>query len=107
MAIETLEPATTVAPREGCTDEQLARAAAAGDVQAFEALYERHHRGLLSFCRHMLGGVHDAEDVVQHHVHRGGHRLPRSGGADLRARVALHGRAEPLRLPPARAPPRA
>ena len=62
----TLEPTTTVARREGCTDERLARAAAAGDVGAFEVLYERHHRGLLSFCRHMLGGVHDAEDVVQH-----------------------------------------
>ena len=49
-----------------CTDEQLARAAGRGDVRAFEALYERHHRPLLSFARHMLGRSHDAEDVVQH-----------------------------------------
>jgi RNA polymerase sigma factor (sigma-70 family) len=44
----------------------LARAAGRGDVAAFEALYERHHRALLSFSRHMLGRAHDAEDVVQH-----------------------------------------
>jgi RNA polymerase sigma factor (sigma-70 family) len=48
------------------TDEQLARAAGRGDVAAFEALYERHHRALLSFARHTVGSPHDAEDVVQH-----------------------------------------
>jgi hypothetical protein len=48
------------------SDEQLARAAGRGDVAAFEALYERRHRALLSFARHMLGRAHDAEDVVQH-----------------------------------------
>ena len=48
------------------SDEQLARAAGRGDVAAFEALYDRHHLQLLSFSRHMLGRVHDAEDVVQH-----------------------------------------
>jgi RNA polymerase sigma factor (sigma-70 family) len=52
--------------RGGGSDEQLARAAGRGDVAAFEALYERYHVQLLSFSRHMLGRVHDAEDVVQH-----------------------------------------
>ena len=33
---------------------------------AFEVLYDRHHRGVLSFCRHMLGSPEDAEDAVQH-----------------------------------------
>jgi RNA polymerase sigma factor (sigma-70 family) len=47
-------------------DAELAHAAGSGDAAAFEALYERHHRALLSFARHMLGRVHDAEDVVQH-----------------------------------------
>ena len=37
-----------------------------GDAEAFAALYERHHRGLLSFCRHTLGSREEAEDVVQH-----------------------------------------
>jgi RNA polymerase sigma factor (sigma-70 family) len=58
-------PRITPRPRRR-TDGELARAAGHGDTRAFEALYERHHRGLLSFSRHMLGGLHDAEDVVQH-----------------------------------------
>jgi RNA polymerase sigma factor (sigma-70 family) len=33
---------------------------------AFEAIYDRHHRGILSFCRHMLGDADEAEDAVQH-----------------------------------------
>jgi RNA polymerase sigma factor (sigma-70 family) len=61
-------PGPSVASRRcgTSTDEQLARAAGRGDVAAFEALYERYHLQLLSFARHMVGGVHDAEDVVQH-----------------------------------------
>ncbi len=33
---------------------------------AFETLYDRHHRSILSFCRHMLGSAEEAEDAVQH-----------------------------------------
>ncbi|MCA1699218.1 MAG: sigma-70 family RNA polymerase sigma factor, partial [Actinobacteria bacterium] len=29
-------------------------------------MYDRHHRGVLAFCRHMLGSREEAEDVVQH-----------------------------------------
>jgi RNA polymerase sigma factor (sigma-70 family) len=47
-------------------DEGLAVRAAAGDDAAFEVLYERHVSGILSFCRHMLGSVEEAEDVAQH-----------------------------------------
>ncbi|MEA2410616.1 MAG: hypothetical protein QOC77_1177 [Thermoleophilaceae bacterium] len=36
-----------------------------GNEAAFEAVYDRHHRGILSFCRHMLGSVDEAEDAVQ------------------------------------------
>jgi DNA-directed RNA polymerase specialized sigma24 family protein len=32
---------------------------------AFEAVYDRHHRAILSFCRHMLGSAEEAEDAVQ------------------------------------------
>jgi RNA polymerase sigma factor (sigma-70 family) len=60
------EPVRASPLRAAKSDEQLARAAGRGDVAAFEALYERHHRALLSFSRHMLGRAHDAEDVVQH-----------------------------------------
>jgi len=48
------------------SDEALAERARAGDEVAFEVLYERHAPGVLSFCRHMVGGREEAEDAVQH-----------------------------------------
>ena len=36
-----------------------------GDERAFELLYDRHHRPLLSFCRHMLGNQEEGEDALQ------------------------------------------
>jgi RNA polymerase sigma factor (sigma-70 family) len=66
VAISASETSTSILRGRPRTDAELARAAGRGHVEAFEALYERHHRGLLSFSRHMLGRVHDAEDVVQH-----------------------------------------
>ena len=46
-------------------DDRLASAVRAGSDAAFEVLYERHHRPLLAFCRHMLGSREEAEDAVQ------------------------------------------
>ena len=46
-------------------DARLAELAAAGDERAFEAVYDRHHRPLLGFCRHMLGSQDEAEDALQ------------------------------------------
>jgi RNA polymerase sigma factor (sigma-70 family) len=66
MTTATIESPRTSPRRSAREDGELARAAGRGDVAAFEALYERHHRALLSFARHMLGRLHDAEDVVQH-----------------------------------------
>jgi RNA polymerase sigma factor (sigma-70 family) len=37
-----------------------------GHDAAFEVLYDRHHRAILAFCRHMLGSREEAEDAVQH-----------------------------------------
>ena len=48
------------------SDERLVSRVRSGDEAAFEAIYDRHHRGLLSFCRHMLGDQQEAEDAVQH-----------------------------------------
>jgi RNA polymerase sigma factor (sigma-70 family) len=48
------------------SDERLVDALRGGSEAAFEVLYTRHHRGVLSFCRHMLGSVEEAEDAVQH-----------------------------------------
>jgi RNA polymerase sigma factor (sigma-70 family) len=47
------------------TDERLVDQVRRGNETAFEAIYDRHHRGILSFCRHMLSSVEEAEDAVQ------------------------------------------
>ncbi|HWT26076.1 MAG TPA: RNA polymerase sigma factor, partial [Solirubrobacteraceae bacterium] len=47
-------------------DDRLAAMVRAGSEPAFEALFDRHHRTMLSFCRHMLGSREEAEDAVQH-----------------------------------------
>ena len=47
------------------TDYALAQAAAAGDMPAFEALYERHHRRVYSLCLRMTGNTAEAEDLAQ------------------------------------------
>ena len=51
-----LDSSTTRASRRGSR---------AGDEAAFAELYDRHHKPLLSFCRHMLGNVQDGEDALQ------------------------------------------
>ena len=48
------------------SDERLVELVRSGSERAFEAIYARHHRGVLSFCRHMLGSADEAEDVLQH-----------------------------------------
>src|SRR3954452_6983315 len=48
------------------SDGDLVARLRAGDDAAFEAIYDRHHRGLLAFCRHMLGSREEAEDALQH-----------------------------------------
>ena len=46
-------------------DEHLVGALRRGDERAFETIYDRHHRALLGFCRHMLGSREEAEDALQ------------------------------------------
>jgi RNA polymerase sigma factor (sigma-70 family) len=48
------------------SDQRLVALIREGRAAAFEAVYDRHHRGILSFCRHMLGDPQEAEDAVQH-----------------------------------------
>src|SRR4051812_20877360 len=47
------------------SDARLAARLREGDDDAFEAIYDRHQRGLLAFCRHMLGSREEAEDALQ------------------------------------------
>ena len=64
-------PRPTGAPRSAvllrlASDERLVAHVRGGSEAAFEVLYDRHHRGILGFCRHMLGSVQEAEDALQH-----------------------------------------
>jgi len=47
------------------TDYELAQAAADGDMQSFEQLYERHHRRVYSLCLRMTTNAAEAEDLAQ------------------------------------------
>jgi RNA polymerase sigma factor (sigma-70 family) len=48
------------------SDSRLVALVRQGWPAAFETIYNRHHRGILSFCRHMLSDPDEAEDAVQH-----------------------------------------
>jgi RNA polymerase sigma factor (sigma-70 family) len=47
-------------------DERLVEQVRRGNDAAFEVIFDRHHRGILAFCRHMLASAEEAEDAVQH-----------------------------------------
>jgi RNA polymerase sigma-70 factor (ECF subfamily) len=47
------------------SDHALARNAAAGDMEAFEELYERHNRRVYSLCLRMTQNATEAEDLTQ------------------------------------------
>src|SRR3954452_23454078 len=47
------------------SDEALVAHVRSGRDAAFEVLFDRHHRSILAFCRHMLGSREEAEDAVQ------------------------------------------
>ena len=61
----------------------------AGDDTAFETIYDRHHRGILGFCRHMLGSREEAEDAVQH-VFLAVHRNLRESDRDVALKPWLY-----------------
>ncbi|MFL5910683.1 MAG: sigma-70 family RNA polymerase sigma factor [Gaiellaceae bacterium] len=48
------------------TDERLVEQIRRGNDAAFEVVYDRHSGAILSFCRHMVGSLEEAEDAVQH-----------------------------------------
>jgi RNA polymerase sigma factor (sigma-70 family) len=64
------------------SDARLAQLAARGDERAFEVLYDRHHRALLGFCRHMVGSPDEAEDALQQTFLRAHRALLAHGAPD-------------------------
>ncbi|HZB75408.1 MAG TPA: RNA polymerase sigma factor [Solirubrobacteraceae bacterium] len=48
------------------SDDRLVELVRGGSEPAFEVVYDRHHRGILAFSRHMVGTQEEAEDAVQH-----------------------------------------
>jgi RNA polymerase sigma factor (sigma-70 family) len=70
-------------------DDRLVARVRAGDDTAFEAIYDRYHRGLLSFCRHMLGSRHEAEDALQHSF-ASAYRALRGGSSAIELRPWLY-----------------
>ena len=62
-----METSTATRPILGsASDETLVASVRGGSEAAFEALYDRHVRGILGLCRHLLGSADEAEDAVQH-----------------------------------------
>jgi RNA polymerase sigma-70 factor (ECF subfamily) len=56
---------TKIASYAKAKDFDLTQAAAAGDMGAFEEVYQRHHRRVYSICLRMLQNAHEAEDLTQ------------------------------------------
>ncbi|MDP9344227.1 MAG: sigma-70 family RNA polymerase sigma factor, partial [Actinomycetota bacterium] len=71
------------------SDATLAGRVRAGDVRAFEELYDRHAAPLLAFCRHLLGSREGAEDALQH-TFLSAHRALERDGAPEHVRAWLY-----------------
>src|SRR2546421_12600967 len=50
------------------SDDRLVALVRGGSTAAFEVVYSRHHRSILSFCRNTLGSIEEGEDAAQHTV---------------------------------------
>ena len=61
--VSLVEPVPPTPPAG--TDEALLEGCRAGDLRAFEELYERHATRMKSIARNLLHDVADAEDAVQ------------------------------------------
>jgi RNA polymerase sigma factor (sigma-70 family) len=75
-----------VRARGSATDATLVRRMRGGDERAFETIFKRHHAPLLSYCRHMLASLDEAEDALQQTF--------------IRAHRALLGESPPRELRP-------
>jgi RNA polymerase sigma factor (sigma-70 family) len=71
------------------SDERLVDMVRGGSEAAFEAIYDRHHRGILAFCRHMLSSADEAEDALQH-TFMAGYRHLMGGDTEIQLRPWLY-----------------
>jgi RNA polymerase sigma-70 factor, ECF subfamily len=68
------------------SEQELLKAARAGDEDAFQPLVERYRGELHAHCYRMMGSVHDAEDAVQEALLRSWRGLKRfEGRSSLRS----------------------
>jgi RNA polymerase sigma factor (sigma-70 family) len=66
----------TRARRALLSDDRLAKAAAAGDISAFEAIFNRYQDDLYRFCVGILREPQDAQDAVQNTMVKAMRALP-------------------------------
>src|SRR3954454_6253107 len=71
------------------SDERLVEQVRRGNENAFETIYDRHHRGILAFCRHMLSSADEAEDAVQQ-TFISAYDAMRADGRELRLKSWLY-----------------
>jgi RNA polymerase sigma factor (sigma-70 family) len=89
-------PATTGPPRRSkrilslASDDRLVEQVRGGSEAAFEVVFERYGKGILSFCRHMLGSQEEAEDAVQHTFASAYGDLVRGDDRELRLKPWLY-----------------
>ena len=88
------------------SDERLVARVRARQRRAFEVVFDRHYRGILAFCRHMLGSREEAEDAVQH-TFIAAHRDASSTTTPIRLKAWLYTIARNRCLSILRARPRA
>jgi len=72
------------------SDERLVDQIRAGNEAAFEVAFERYGKGIMSFCRYMLGSQEEAEDAVQHTFASAYRDLGREGARELRLKPWLY-----------------
>jgi RNA polymerase sigma factor (sigma-70 family) len=71
------------------SDDALVGQVRTGDDSAFEEIYDRHARGILAFCVHMLGNRDEAEDALQL-TFVSAYRALRNGSAQIALRPWLY-----------------
>ena len=87
------------------SDESLVAGVRECSEEAFTALWERYQRPLLSYCRHVLGSYHEAEEAVQQAFANAYRALAGDDERELHAApVALPDRAQPMSQHAALAP---